>query len=238
MKWLKDNWIKVLLIILAAALVYGFITCKGLSQDYKDLKAKAEADSRESARIQKEAEARIAELESSRAEDKEIIEAAEKEIAKIREEKGEISKAYAVEKAKVKELADDKLAIAINNRIGEGQAKLLQMGVFSLKREGAENSLKLFIQGEECQNLREKDLVELGENQKEIEALMNTNNAWSLQDEERIKTIDALKIEVKSWKDANNQLESDFKKSRLTQFLKGTAAGVGLVLLIRLVAGI
>lgn len=237
MKWLKENWTKVLLVVIVGVFAFLYFLKDDFSDEYKELKISFDASQQKLTQVQKDAEKEIAKWKDEREEERKNREKSDKEIERIQAEKKNIIRILAAERAKVKEMADDTLVIAMNNRIGEFQVKLLQMGEFSLKRPGAENSVKLFIKGEECQNLREEDAKELKENHDKIQSLEKADLGWSNEVKEKDKVIDKQKLTLEDADKAIKRLEKDFKIERWKKRGEGFLGGVLLTLIIKAFIG-
>ncbi len=237
MKWLKENWTKVVLLIGVVVFAFLFFLKHDYSDEYKEYKEKYSASRRELIQVRDAAEIEVAKLRTEREKERREREKIDKEIERIQREKKDISRKLAMERAKVKAMADDQLATAMNNRIGEGQIKLLQMGLFSLKRQGAEKSVDLFIQGEECQRLRKEDAKELKLNFGKIQSLMNENITWSKEVEEKDKVIGQQEITLKDADKALNQLEKDFRVQKWKKRGEGMILGILVTLGVKALIG-
>lgn len=237
MKCLKENWTKVLLLAVIGIFALLYFLKDDFSDEYKELKVKFNTSQQEVVKVREVADKEVAKWKEERDEERAKREKSDKEIEKIQSEKRVISRAFAAEKAKVKEMADDKLVVAMNKRIGEGQVKLLQMGVFSLKRQGAENTVQFFIEGEECQKLRKKDAEELKKNYDKIESLLIADSAWLKEVIVKDAVIEKQDISLKNADNALRQLEKNFKIERWKKRGEGVLGGVLLVLIVKAVIG-
>jgi len=237
MKWLRDNWTEFIIFFLIAGFLWAFIKKDQLSEEYLKMKARAESAETRAEEIQRESRLRIAALEKEMDEEKEKRMISERRVREIIEEKERIRRNYLREREKVREMEDDALAAAINARIGENQVKLLRMGIFSLQRVGAESALKLFIRGEECIEMREKDKKEMEELRAQIISLYNENSLLIESSSEKDRIIAARERAYSDLKRSTIRLEREFKSARLREFLKGAAVGCGIILILRLLSG-
>ena len=231
MEWFKKNWLLVGILLFLALFIWAKVgenkaNAKAEEANQLYLKTKADLEAYKVFADEQIAEAqKTRDLEASKRED------LEREIEGINQEKSALRKALFAEKAKVKQLADDLLAMAFNNRVGQGELTLLQSGLFSLKRPGAENAVQLFIDGEYCQAelKREKEVTSLL--RREIVSWENTNNAWIKKDKEKDVIIQKQGKTILDCENRYEALEKWAKKQKWTGRLEG-GAGVALAVLV------
>ncbi len=238
MKWLRKNYSKVIFILLLGLVIYFlFFGKEDFSDKYTESVKRYNVSQQKLDAARNTAAEKDVRAEKERAEHKKYRADKDKEIAELKSDKVVLSKKLIAEKEKVKFLPDDAIVTAINQRVGEGEAKLLYSGMFSLKRPGAETTVRLFIDGEFCLKAREKDSLEIKKLNEKDAKWTETEKNYQQQLIDKDTLLIDTDLTLLNCDKSLKRLEKDFKKSKWKKRGEGLVGGIILGLLIKNVIG-